>query len=405
MPSQHPHRDTTPVVQNVRCLANRQNQQKGGPLGNSPLPPAKRPVSVPPGERDSSQGGSSIASTIQSQNITPSSSLNDSRIADITQCMTTSLSATQRRSMNTPTTTMPGSSSHGTPAPGGTSQTDQTRCVVSSPASGIASTPTPLSGLENLPTPIPNPDARTIITNPLRTRATERNQRQRQWQLQPWAVSTPRSVVSGSHSIHRFVSLRHDVSCICNVQTPGALHVEQMAVYECKWLGDGELRNSTRWESISWRPTLADNREVLEHRYAAKQHLVHSIWGTHKGDLESGMLKQWPRLDITCWNRYQVWAQVDKVKSHFIWSARDTIAELYNLHCIQSAAEHLEFIDSLLAENTYHFPVAEIVEGDVCDPNPVRRESTAANKWPASTLHPGRSNPRVHLHQISSSGE
>jgi hypothetical protein len=40
-------------------------------------------------------------------------------------------------------------------------------CVASSPASGIASTPTPLSGLENLPTPIPNPEARAIITNPL----------------------------------------------------------------------------------------------------------------------------------------------------------------------------------------------------------------------------------------------
>jgi len=34
-------------------------------------------------------------------------------------------------------------------------------------------------------------------------RATERNQRQRQCQLQPQAVSTPRSVVSGSRSIHR----------------------------------------------------------------------------------------------------------------------------------------------------------------------------------------------------------
>jgi len=76
--------------------------------------------------------------------------------------------------------------------------------VVSSPASGIASTPTPLSGLENLPTPIPNPEACAIITKPLRTRPTERNQRQRQWQLQTQAGSTPRSVVSGSRSIHRF---------------------------------------------------------------------------------------------------------------------------------------------------------------------------------------------------------
>ena len=89
-------------------------------------------------------------------------------------------------------------------APSRTIQIDSTRRVVSSPASAIASTPTPLSGLENLPTPIPNPEAHAIITHPLRTQATERNQRQRQWQLQTQAVSTPRSVVSGGRSIHRF---------------------------------------------------------------------------------------------------------------------------------------------------------------------------------------------------------
>jgi hypothetical protein len=203
MPSQSTHPDTTPVVRNVRSLANRQNQQKRGPSGNSQLPPPKRRVSVPAGERDSSQGGSSVRSTIQGQNSTPSSSLNNSRVADITQRVTSTPSATQRLSIITPTAT-PGTSSRNTPAPSGTIQTDSTRRVVSSPASGIASTPTPLSGLENLPTPIPNPEARAIITNPLRTRATEKNQRHRQWQLQPQAVSTPRSMVSGSRSIHRF---------------------------------------------------------------------------------------------------------------------------------------------------------------------------------------------------------
>ena len=71
---------------------------------------------------------------------------------------------------------MPGTSSRSTPAPGETLQTDSMRRIVSSPASGIASTPTSLSGLENLPTPIPNPEARAIITNPLQTRATEKNQ-------------------------------------------------------------------------------------------------------------------------------------------------------------------------------------------------------------------------------------
>jgi len=117
--------------------------------------------------------------------------------------VTSTPSATQRGSILPPTAT-PGSSSRNTPGPGGITQRDSMHRVVSSPASGIASTPTPLSGLENLPTTIPNPEARAIITNLLRTRATEMNQRQRQWQLQRLTVSTPRSVVSGSRSIHRF---------------------------------------------------------------------------------------------------------------------------------------------------------------------------------------------------------
>jgi hypothetical protein len=75
---------------------------------------------------------------------------------------------------------------------------------VSSPASGIVIIPTALGGLENLPAPICNPETHTIITNPLRTRGTEKNQRQTQWQLQPQAVSTPRSMISGSRRIHRF---------------------------------------------------------------------------------------------------------------------------------------------------------------------------------------------------------
>ena len=135
--------------------------KKRGPSGNSQLPPAKRRVSVPACGRDSSQGGSPIASTIQGQSSTPSSLLNNSRVADITP------STTQRQSIITPTAT-PGTSSRNTPAPSRPSQTDSTRHVVSSPTSSISSTPTPLSGLENLPTPIPNREARAIITNSLR---------------------------------------------------------------------------------------------------------------------------------------------------------------------------------------------------------------------------------------------
>jgi len=178
-----------------------------------------------------------------------------------------------------------------------------------------------------------------------------------------------------------------------------------MAVDESKRLEDRKLCNPTRCESISWSPTLADDREVLEHRYAAKQHLVHSIWGMHKGDLERGMLRRWPTLDITRSIRYQVRAQVDKVKSHFIQSARDHIAEPYDLHHFESDAERLEFIDSLLADNKYLFPVVECMEGGVRGPNQTQRVSKAANEWPASTSLPARSNPGVYLHQIWSSAK
>jgi len=116
MPSQRPQPVPSPVVRNVRS---RQNQQKRGPSGNSQLPPAKRRVSVPAGERDSSQGGSYVASTIKGQNSTPSSSLNNSRVADITP------SATQRWSIVTLTTTL-GTSSRSIHRFG---QTDMTRLV------------------------------------------------------------------------------------------------------------------------------------------------------------------------------------------------------------------------------------------------------------------------------------
>jgi len=110
-------------------------------------------------------------------------------------------------------------------------------------------------------------------------------------------------------------------------------------------------------------------------------------------------------LDITSSNRYQVRAHVDKIKSHCIQSGRDNIAELYDLHRFESAAERLEFIDSLPAGNKDLFPVAERMEGGVCGPNPMQRESKAANEWPASSLLPVGSNPTVYQHQILSSGE
>jgi len=135
-------------------------------------------------------------------------------------------------------------------------------------------------------------------------------------------------------------SLRHDLSCICNRQTPRALHVQQAAIYECKWLGDSKLCSATRCESIRWSLTLANYRDVLEHRFAAKQHFVRSIWGTHNGDLARGMLKQRPTLDISRSSRCQVWAQVDKVKSRCSQSTRDNIADHFDLHRFGSDAEN-----------------------------------------------------------------
>jgi hypothetical protein len=117
------------------------------------------------------------------------------------------------------------------------------------------------------------------------------------------------------------------------------------------------------------------------------------------------MLKQQPKLDTTRSNWYQVRAQVDKVKFHFMLSPSGNMAEVYDLHQFESTAERWEFIDSLLPDNKYLFPVALRVEGGVGSPNPTQRESKAANTWPASTVHPGGRNPVVYLHPISSSGE
>jgi len=268
MSSQSPHPDTTPVARNVPSLGNHQNQQKRGSSGNSQLPPAKRRVSIPAGERDSSQGGSFVPSTIEGQNSTPSSSLNNSRVGDITQRVTSTPSATQQQSIITPTAT-PGTSNRNTPVRSRTIQTDWTCRVVSNPASGIASTPTPLSSPENLPTPIPNQEAREISTNPLRTRATENNQRQRQWQFQSQAVSTPRSMVSGSRSIHRF---GHSDMTRLVFATGRLLELYMWNKWTFLSASDLETVNyGTRRvaKALAEAPTLADNRDVLEHRYAA----------------------------------------------------------------------------------------------------------------------------------------
>jgi len=88
------------------------------------------------------------------------------------------------------------------------------------------------------------------------------------------------------------------------------------------------------------------------------------------------------------------------VRSYFIQLARHNIAELYDLHHFESDAEHLEFIDFILADNKDLFPVADCVEGGVHRPNPMVRESKAASELPVSTLHSGGRNPGYYLHQI-----
>jgi len=108
-------------------------------------------------------------------------------------------------------------------------------------------------------------------------------------------------------------SIRHDASCICKGQISEALDIEQMAIYKSKRLAKGKLCNGIHCKSISWSPTLANNRDVLEHHYAAKQHLVQSIQGMPNGDLQTGMLNQRPTADITHSNRYHVRAQLYKV--------------------------------------------------------------------------------------------
>jgi hypothetical protein len=166
------------VIRNDWCVTNYHNPKKRRPSGDTQLSPGARYISVPAGNRHSSQAGSSIASTIQGQISTPSFSENNCSIAYVTHHGTSTCSATQRCALSTPTTT-PRTTSYRAPAPGGTWQTDSTHRIVSNPASAIAITPTPLSSLENLPTPILNPEAHAIITNPLRIWATKRNQRER----------------------------------------------------------------------------------------------------------------------------------------------------------------------------------------------------------------------------------
>jgi len=216
------------------------NLQMCGLLENSQDLSATRQISVLALQRDSSQGGSSVASTINGQNSTPSSPLNNSQVPDITYHMTSTLSATHQRPINTPTS-IPGISSHCTPGFRGTSQTDSKSLVVSICPSGIVVTSTPLSGLENLPTPITNPEAHSIITIKLQMLATENNQSQRQWQPQRQVVFTPRSILPCRRCNPQFghwdvMHLLFGIGRLLELYLG-----KQTTNYECQQLGEGRL--------------------------------------------------------------------------------------------------------------------------------------------------------------------
>jgi len=259
MPSQCPHPDQTLVVRHDHILANRQNQQRCGRLVKSQRPPPKRFVSIPAGIRDSWDGGNTEACTIQSRNWTQSRLLDTSHVAQIPPWVTSIPSPAPIWLIYTPTART------GNPAPGGTSQTDSMRCVVSSPASSMAISPTPLGGIAHQHTTHPYPrspcvhyesTANTIYSNESETEA-----------VAIATVSGAWTSISGLQQVehHSIWSLSHDASCICDGQTPRAPHVELMAIYECIRLGVIKSCNAIGCESISWSFTEVDNCDLLQH--------------------------------------------------------------------------------------------------------------------------------------------
>jgi len=76
------------------------------------------------------------------------------------------------------------------------------------------------------------------------------------------------------------------------------------------------------------------------------------------------------------------------------------MADLYYFQSYESAAERLQFVDSLLVDNKHLFLVAVRGEGGVRGPNRMHGEANASNERPASTLLPGRSNSEASILQI-----
>jgi hypothetical protein len=119
----------------------------------------------------------------------------------------------------------------------------------------------------------------------------------------------------------------------------------------------------------------------------------------YKGDLERGMLKQQPTLNITRANQYEVSTQVDKVHSHSIQSTLDNIGEHYGLRRFEPDANRLECIDSRLVDNKHLCRIAKHVEGGGHIANLMQRVLNTSNERPACTILLGGSNPRGYLDQ------
>jgi hypothetical protein len=80
----------------------------------------------------------------------------------------------------------------------------------------------------------------------------------------------------------------------------------------------------------------------------------------------------------------------------------DNIAEHYDHHRYESAAEHVEFSNSLLAHIENISAVAKRIKRDVHGQNPMQREFESDTQLLVSTLHPCEGIPAMDLHHIVS---
>lgn len=283
---------------NIISDANRQTRHKRQSSATAPLPTTKRRVSAPSGDGNTFQGGSSVGGSFSSQGTTTThlSSLpvSSSRVLDSSRRVSSAQSGTRRvrlQAIQTPSAT-PTSS-----ARSGTTVASSTRRVDSSPAPSGNSSPSPFVGLANQPVPITTPEARASITHPLRKAGRDANQRTKAWQIPPQAVSTPRSAVAGSRSIHRFGH-----SDMTRLVFHTSRHLELYMWRRRPFMSASDLEvvgySTPRVGNTLAEAQNTDDREVLEHGKGGEQHLVCCVRGTDQGDFKRGMYKQRHAWDI-----------------------------------------------------------------------------------------------------------